>query len=429
VSKRLRIAIYYNVGWGGGRRWLYECVSRLSAYHDVDLFSIDREPEQPHYPDVGEFAEHSVDMPFKDLPRLPGALKAFNAPLILADLIRFNSASRRMARRIDAGKYDLLFASIGGFTEAPLVLRHAKTPSMYYCHEPMRNLYEPVLPREYDRKSIPGRLRGLWNVVFYGSIVRRWDREGTRRANFVLTNSKYCCEHTFRSYGVRSQVNYPGVNVDEFQPGSLPRERFVLTVGQLMPFKGFDWTVRAIGAIPADKRPKLVLVCNKSFAAEQQYVEEVARECGVTLEIREHIPDTELKRLYQTASALLYTPHIEPFGLAAIEAMASGTPVVAVREGGPAETVVDGVSGFLCERDPAQLGAAVLRLLDDSELRETMGRAAREQAVALWSWDRSVAQLQSLMTNAAERLHTSRDDSRANDPLDITDTAVARRRA
>jgi glycosyltransferase involved in cell wall biosynthesis len=420
--------MYYNVGWGGGRRWLYECVSRLSAYHDIDLFCIDREPEAPHYPDVGEFAEHSLAMPFRDLPRLPGPLKALNAPLICADLLRFNRASRRIAKRIDDGGYDLLFASIGGFTEAPLVLRHAKTPSMYYCHEPMRNLYEPELPRAYTTRSIPGRLRSAWNVLFYGGIVRRWDREGTRRANFVLTNSRYCCEHTFRSYGVRSQVNCPGVDTSEFHPGDAARERFVLTVGQLMPFKGFDWAVRAVGAIPAEKRPKLVLVCNWSFSAEQRYVEGVARECGVSLEIRERVPDVELKRLYQTAAVLLYTPHIEPFGLAAIEAMASGTPVVAVREGGPAETVVDGVTGFLCDRDPEQLGEAVLRLLDDAELRERMSRAAREHAVQSWTWDRSVEQLQALLTNAAERLRTSKDDSRASDPLDITDIAVARRR-
>ena len=43
MTKRLRIGMYYNVGWGGGRRWLYECVSRLREYHDIDLFSIDKE--------------------------------------------------------------------------------------------------------------------------------------------------------------------------------------------------------------------------------------------------------------------------------------------------------------------------------------------------------------------------------------------------
>lgn len=428
MNKRLRIAVYYNVGWGGGRRWLYECVSRLRQYHDIDLFCIDKDADIPHYPDVSEFAEHSQSMPFSDLPRFRGALKALNAPLIWIDLVRFDRASRHVAQRIDAGGYDLLFASVGAYTEAPLVLRHAKTPSVYYCHEPMRNLYEPQIPRAYLQKSLAGRLRGFWDGLFYGGIVRAWDRDGTRKASMVLTNSRYCRDHTYRSYGVRSQVNEPGVNTDDFRPGDLPRERFVLTVGQLMPFKGFDWAVRAIGAIPADKRPKLVLVCNWSSAPEQRYVEGVARECGVQLEVRERVPDVELKRLYRTASVLLCTPHLEPFGLAAIEAMASGTPVVAVREAGPAETVVDGETGFLRDRDAQQLGDAVVRLLDDAELSERMSRAAREYVVRNWTWDRSVAQLQALLTDAAESLHTSKDDSRASDPLEMTDIAVARRR-
>ena len=75
MSDRRRIAVYYNVGWGGGRRWLYECVSRLSAYHDLDLFCVDRAPDAPHYPDVTEFAEQTFTLPFADLPQRRGLLK------------------------------------------------------------------------------------------------------------------------------------------------------------------------------------------------------------------------------------------------------------------------------------------------------------------------------------------------------------------
>jgi glycosyltransferase involved in cell wall biosynthesis len=125
------------------------------------------------------------------------------------------------------------------------------------------------------------------------------------------------------------------------------------------------------------------------------------------------IADTELKRLLRTASVMLYTPHLEPFGLAAVEAMASGTPVVAVREAGPAETVVDGVTGFLRERNAPQLAEAVLRVLDDSVLREQMGRAAREHCVQNWTWDRAVEQLQVLLSEAAETTAASHDGARS----------------
>jgi glycosyltransferase involved in cell wall biosynthesis len=157
----------------------------------------------------------------------------------------------------------------------------------------------------------------------------------------------------------------------------------------------------------------VVLVCNKSFAPERSYIEKLARDSGVDLTIRERIPDVEVKRHFQAASVLLYTPHLEPFGLVALEAMASGTPVVAVAEAGPLETVVEGRTGFLRPRDPALLGQAVLRVLDDELLRARMGKAAREHVVRDWTWSRSVERLDDLLRGLVRGGHdrqSSRDD-------------------
>ncbi|MEX0749364.1 MAG: glycosyltransferase family 4 protein [Dehalococcoidia bacterium] len=403
MSDRLRIAVYYNVGWGGGRRWLYECVSRLAKLHDVDLYSIDRNSIGVQHPDVNELGQHAEIVTFSDLPRFPGVLRPLNVPLVWIDLWRFAQASRVVADRIDARKYDVLFASIGGYTEAPMVLRHTKTLSAYYCHEPMRNVYEPKVRRPYNSNSLTTLPRRLWNRAYWGGLIRRWDRQGTRGASLVIANSKYTADYANRAYAVSPEVNYPGVDVEAFRPAERPRERFVLMVGELVSSKGVDWAVRAIATIPAGHRPPIVLVCNRVYAPERHYVETIAKDCGVELIIRERVPDAEVKRLFQTASAMLYTPHLEPFGLVALEAMASGTPVVAVREAGPIETVVDGETGFLCERDPQQLGDAVLRLMDDELLRARMSKAGREHVMAHWTWERSVERLDGLLRALVER--------------------------
>jgi glycosyltransferase involved in cell wall biosynthesis len=411
MTRRLRIAVYYNVGWGGGRRWLYEVVARLSDRHDLDLYCIDQLSIGIQYPDVAEFAQKAHVQEFHDLPRLPGnLLKPLNLPAVVADLYRFDRASKRLAALIDGQKYDLLFASIGGYTEAPLPLRHALTPSVYYCHEPMRILYEPEVDRPYDRKPIISDMRRRWHHLFYGGTMRRWDREGTRRASVVIANSKYTAGYARRAYGVHPWVNHPGVDVEAFHPGDEPRGRFVLMVGQMIAWKGYDWAVRTMAAIPAERRPRLIIVCNQTYGPERRYLEQLAREGGVTMEILERIPDVEVERLFRTASVVLYTPNLEPFGLAAIEAMASGTPVVAVREAGPIETVVDGVTGYLRERDARQLGDAVLQLLDDDALREQMGRAAREHVLANFTWDRSVDELEMQLGRAADGERTGKDD-------------------
>jgi glycosyltransferase involved in cell wall biosynthesis len=394
--KRRRIAFYYNVGWGGGRRWLYECASRLNEYHDLSLYCIDRQPGTPHYPDVSDFAQvHAV--PFADLPRQSGLLKPLQALQLWADLIRFDRASKDVAQLIDREGFDLMFASVGGYTEAPLPLRHARTRSAYYCHEPMRLLYEPAIARPYNT-----RRRKLWIKAFYGTLIRRWDREGTRRAGAVIANSHYCKGYAARAYGVGAMVNYPGVDTDAFQPAGAAREPFVLSVGELLPTKGFDWAIRAVGTIAKSARPSLVIVGNRAQPEEETYLRETAAAQDVTLVIHERASDVELKRLFRTASAFVFTPHLEPFGLAPVEAMASGTPVVAVNEAGPAETVVDGETGFLCQREPEELGEALRRLLKDDALRQRLGHNARDHVVANFTWDRSVEELASHLDAAAQ---------------------------
>jgi len=82
----------------------------------------------------------------------------------------------------------------------------------------------------------------------------------------------------------------------------------------------------------------------------------------------------------------------EAFGCTPVEAMAAGTPVVATRSGGIVETIRDHETGFLVERnDSHALAEAVLKLLENDPLRESMGRAARRRAVEHFHWDTIVA--------------------------------------
>jgi glycosyltransferase involved in cell wall biosynthesis len=79
----------------------------------------------------------------------------------------------------------------------------------------------------------------------------------------------------------------------------------------------------------------------------------------------------------------------DSFGIPVVEAMAAGCPVIASRSGGVIETVKDGETGFIVDKNnPRQLAQVLLRLLEDDALRETMGRAGRERALANFTWDR-----------------------------------------
>jgi glycosyltransferase involved in cell wall biosynthesis len=87
----------------------------------------------------------------------------------------------------------------------------------------------------------------------------------------------------------------------------------------------------------------------------------------------------------------------EGFGLPPVEAMAAGTPVVGTRSGGLQETVIDGETGFLVEKnDPQALAQQILRLLTDDDLREKMGRAARCRALSTFTWELAASRVAGL---------------------------------
>jgi glycosyltransferase involved in cell wall biosynthesis len=135
------------------------------------------------------------------------------------------------------------------------------------------------------------------------------------------------------------------------RPLDLEKRNFVLSVGSLTPLKGFDFLIRAMAELPEAGRPRLVIVSNFQNPPEKTYLEGLAGELHVELELLNNVSDQRLVELYNQAKMVLYAPVREPFGLVPLEAMACGTPVVGVCEGGVLETVLDGETGILVERD------------------------------------------------------------------------------
>jgi glycosyltransferase involved in cell wall biosynthesis len=99
----------------------------------------------------------------------------------------------------------------------------------------------------------------------------------------------------------------------------------------------------------------------------------------------------------------LYTSELEPFGFAPLEANACGLPVVAVAEGGIRETVIDERNGLLAPRDPAQLAAAVNRLMADTELQRRLSEQGRTWVAENWSTKLAIDRLESALAKAVDR--------------------------
>jgi glycosyltransferase involved in cell wall biosynthesis len=103
------------------------------------------------------------------------------------------------------------------------------------------------------------------------------------------------------------------------------------------------------------------------------------------LDRREHVSEEELIALYQSSTALVLTSEQEGLGIAAMEAMACGLPVISTRCGGPESFIVDNETGFFVNDNPREIAARMLELVTDGMMRKRMGEASRERIVTGFS--------------------------------------------
>lgn len=188
-----------------------------------------------------------------------------------------------------------------------------------------------------------------------------------------------------------------GVDVEEFTPDgpTAPKGKAhrVVSVGRLVPRKGFDTMIRAMRQLP---RTELVIVGGPDKSeldddAEAMRLQRLAADHGVgdRVHLYGSVARDEMPMLLRSADVVAATPWYEPFGIVPLEAMACGVPVVASAVGGMLDTVVPGGTGRLVPpRDADALAAAIGPLLWDGRLRGRFGAAGRRRVCEHYTWDR-----------------------------------------
>lgn len=394
----LRVALYHNLTSGGSKREAHELTKQfVRAGHEVDLYRPSTANEQflPMNGFIRKEFREDLDLISEVSLRLPGVRKYVDLINLERNLRRLDRLAQRMAAKIDEGNYDFVFAHHDRIVQSPYLFRYLKTPSVYYCAEPMRQFYEAPVTRPYQQPHNGlGRAQHRWYAPerrLRESKIRRADRSNVERATLLLTNSLFSAESIYRAYGLRARVSYLGVDTNTFKPSGIVREGFVLSVGAVAPLKGYDFLIESLAKVPGKQRPLLVIVGNTASMGETRYLEKLASERGVRVTFRVDVTETELARLYNQARAFVYAPVLEPFGLTPLEAMSSGTPIVAVKEGGVRESVVDGVTGKLVARDPEEFATALSQVLNDQGAARWMGDNGRAHVLASWTWEHAYA--------------------------------------
>lgn len=190
-----------------------------------------------------------------------------------------------------------------------------------------------------------------------------------------------------------------------------PETKVILYVGRFDQRKGIETLVRAVAQSKLRGEADLKLIIGggsrpgQSDGIERERIESIVKDLGITdiTVFPGRLGDDVLPTYYAAADVCVVPSHYEPFGLVAIEAMASGTPVVASDVGGLQFTVVPEETGLLAPpKDQAAFSAAIDRILSDTDWRNQLGAAARKRVEENFSWDGVATQLSKLYTKLLE---------------------------
>jgi glycosyltransferase involved in cell wall biosynthesis len=226
--------------------------------------------------------------------------------------------------------YDVVMTSHHAFASSN---RLATQSGSHFCyvHSPARYVWSPELD---DRGASP------W-IRPARAVLKKVDQRAAARITDVAANSATVAERISRFWDRDARVIYPPVDTDFFTPAG-PRDGrspFLLGFGRWIPYKRLDLVIR----LGADVGLPVVIAGHGPGARE---LREIGAAAGVPVTLVERPSQERVRELYRSASALVF-PTEEDFGLVPVEAMACGTPVVALGRGGAAETVQDGLTGAL----------------------------------------------------------------------------------
>ena len=407
----MNIAVWHNLPSGGASRALNQHIKGLAERgHQLTVYTASMADSA--YLDVDRYvtATHVVplNMTLRFRHQYRDQLRSI-AYLPDTQIERMLVACQQLADMINAGGHDLLFANSCQQFMMPYIGRFVSGPKVLYLGEPNRSLYEAfpkqrwaALPPAAGRWRNKTYRKAFWHDLFEQRQARVRVRE--ELANYasydtVLVNSYFSNESVVRAYGQGATVCYLGIDPAVFPHLNVPRKPFVMGLGAFFPHKRPDTAIQTLAQLPAQRRPPLVWVGNMG---NQQYVAEMnqlATDLGVDFQPRERVTQAELVELLNTASCLLYTSELEPFGYAPLEANACGLPTVAIAEGGIRETVIDGQNGLLAPRDPAQLAAAVDRLLTDPTLFHRLSEQGKAWVADHWTIDQAVDRVETALQN------------------------------
>jgi glycosyltransferase involved in cell wall biosynthesis len=259
--------------------------------------------------------------------------------------------------RFRVSDVDLVLSNKSGFCHG-IGLGTPRPLHLCYCLTPTRFLW---LYEQYrQREQIGGALNAALQPML--ALLRRWDYAAAQRVDHFIAISRTVQERIQRIYHRESVVIHPPVDTSYFTPDLSVSKRakssdYYLIVSRLIPYKRIDLAVEAFRQLPTEK---LVIVGDGRDLASLQ------ASAGSNVTFLGHQERSAMRELVRGCKAFLF-PGLEDFGIAPVEAMAAGRPVIAFGGGGALDTVVPGVTGEHFAEQSSHSLAEVLAAFDPGQ--------------------------------------------------------------
>jgi glycosyltransferase involved in cell wall biosynthesis len=317
----MRIALVhdYLIQHGGAERVL-ECFSELFPY--APIYTIVYDKDAMH----GVFSEKNIYTSY--LQKFPFAKKHHRLfPILMPSAIE----------QFDFSKYDVVLSDSSSFAKG--IVTNPETLHICYMHTPMRYAWDDC-QKYTDDFGFPGFVKKL--IPFFMNYVRLWDKISADRVDKFIANSNFVAKRIKKYYGRDSDVIHPPVAVNNFFV-SQKTESYFLMVGRLIAYKRNDIAIEAFNKL---KLPLKII----GRGPEMKRLKKMA---GPNVEFLGHVDEKDLAKYYAECRAFVF-PQEEDFGIVAIEAMASGRPVIAYRGGDIPEHMEEGKMGIFFNSQTSQ---------------------------------------------------------------------------
>lgn len=313
-------------------------------------------------------------------------------------LLSFARVIREARAVVKSETPDLIHANS---IRAGLVMAAATTglqiPVIWHAHDILPRHPLSTLVRLFAVTSSRNHILAVSNAVarrFRTGLLRKLGR----RLPVTVVHNAVDLERFHPDASARAEVRRE-LGIGENQP-------VVGIVGQLTPRKGQLELVESFATVAREMPECVLLIAGEPlFNRDEEYAKalrKTAESLGLARQIKFLGPRSDVPRLMQALDVLVINSHEEPFALTVLEGLASGIPVLATEVGGTPEMIHSQDNGVVVPaRDNQKLAAGLIDLLDDPQLRATMGQNARESAIARFSIDRFLREIASVYSQAS----------------------------